>query len=85
VTRRVFNVVEEPRGEVLCRLIRALGQYSSSVMMVLRLGRSLAKDADNAHDASKAASGVQGKHAQTRTLRERVSTSARPRSRLHAG
>jgi hypothetical protein len=29
-------VVEEPRGEVLRRLIRALGQYSSSVMMVLR-------------------------------------------------
>lgn len=36
MTRRIFDVVEEPRGEVLSRLMRALRQFSSSAMMVLR-------------------------------------------------
>jgi hypothetical protein len=34
--RRVFDVIQEPSGELLRRLISALAQHSSSVMMVLR-------------------------------------------------
>jgi hypothetical protein len=36
VTRRVFDIIEEPSGELLGRLIRALAPCATSVMMVLR-------------------------------------------------
>ncbi len=34
--RRVFDVISEPRGDLLRRLIRAVAERSSSVMVVLR-------------------------------------------------
>jgi len=36
VTRRLFDVIEEPRSEVLRRLLCALVRYSSSAMVVVR-------------------------------------------------
>jgi hypothetical protein len=34
--RRVFNIVEEPRGELLRQLIYSLSQYASAVLVVVR-------------------------------------------------
>lgn len=36
MSRRLFDVVEEPRGEVLDGLMRALGRHAASATMVLR-------------------------------------------------
>lgn len=36
MTRRLFDVIEEPRSEVLRRLLCALVRYSSSAMVVVR-------------------------------------------------
>lgn len=38
MTSRTLDIVEEPRGDVMARLLRALGQHSSVAMMVLRDG-----------------------------------------------
>lgn len=41
--RRVFDIVEEPRGNILQRLMHALGQQASGVLLVLRDGLDLAE------------------------------------------
>lgn len=36
MNRLLFDIIDEPRGEVMCRLIRSAGRHSSSAMLVVR-------------------------------------------------